>query len=199
MSCAKDGATCLPQDVSVRTVMWVARRLSHFLYIYFYTMSQSTKNDTQKKNWFRRHWIITSIMVLVFLSMISNGDDRQGDNNQPEAKQYVDISCSDFASQFGAKSDLSDLQKDEIFKDYDGKYVKWTGTVSSISSTFGQLKMQVKCSPTTLVSDAIISFDDSEKEALLQIKEGETVNFEAQLDSWGQLIPTTLRKGIIEN
>lgn len=150
------------------------------------------------RNWFVRHWFISTILVLVVIGVATQGSDgseKSSFKDTPTQKTYADISCADFAGKFGIKSTLSDLQKDELIKDYKGKWAKWSGTVSSVSSTFGQLQLQVKCLPSTLTSDAIISFDDSEKDVLLKLKEGDKVNFEGQISDWGQLMPSSLSNG----
>jgi hypothetical protein len=93
---------------------------------------------------------------------------------------------------------MSDLQKKEAWKKYEDKWVKWTGKVVSVSETLGTLSVQVKCQADTLTSDAIITFDDSYRDKLLQLNEGETITFEGRLDDYNQFLGLSIREGELD-
>lgn len=120
--------------------------------------------------------------------------EKQADANVE--KQFVDISCYEFCAMFNAHSNKTELQKKNLFeKEFKNKYVKWQGRVSSISDGFLGLTVQVKCSPHTLVTDLIISFDSDEKDKLLSYSEGSLIKFEARLDRYGELVGHSLSHG----
>ena len=114
---------------------------------------------------------------------------------QSPVKEYIQSSCVDFCRIFGTQSKLSDLQKDEEIKKYKGKYVKWTGKVSSIDTFLGTLKVQIKCLPQTFVSDLIVSFEDDQKDALLKYSKDDSIGFEARIENYGALIGHSLSEG----
>jgi hypothetical protein len=96
------------------------------------------------------------------------------------------------------KSSYTDLQKKEAWKLYNGKKVLWSGTVTSVSDTFG-LTLQVKMRPTTFTSDLLISLEDAERSKALQLSEGQHVTFTGVLHDWGTLMPISLKHGQIIN
>jgi hypothetical protein len=57
------------------------------------------------------------------------------------------------------------------------------------------LQVQVKCLPDTYTSDAIVAFKDEWRGALLNLKQGQTVFFEARLVDYNRFIGLTLRDG----
>ena len=72
-------------------------------------------------------------------------------SEEPE-KEIVSTSFSDFA--LYSDSTATSLQKESFFDDnYKGKYVTWSGTVSSVSESYGSYAVQVKHKSSTLVSD----------------------------------------------
>jgi hypothetical protein len=107
------------------------------------------------------------------------------------------ISWSEIDAVYNLKSKNTDLQKDEAWKRYKGKRVRWTGTVSSVSDSFGSLSLQVKMNPDTFTSDLLIKLKDSQKSRALSLTKGDSVTFTGILDRWGSLLPITLREGEI--
>lgn len=157
-----------------------------------------------QRNWFRRHWFITGFFGLIILIAIGSAGNKSGSQtdiggiNAEKNKEYVEISCKDFAEKFGLSNDLTNLQKDTIFdQEYKNKYVKWNGEITFVQEIWGTLSVQVKCNPKSFTSDTIISFDQSQKNKLVNYKEGDTIKFEARLDSWGQLMPSSLKEGVV--
>jgi len=100
---------------------------------------------------------------------------------------------------YNLKSKNTDLQKDELWRRYKDKKVKWSGKVSSVSESFGSLKLQVKMNPDTLTSDLIIKLDASQKSTALSLTKGDSVTFTGVLDKWGSLLPITLKEGQISH
>lgn len=117
------------------------------------------------------------------------------------AAPYVsisDIRWSEIDAIYNLKSKYTDLQKDESWKQYKGKKVLWSGRVSSIAESLGNLDLQVKMNPDTFTSDLIIELKDSEKSKALGLKVGDSVRFTGILDAWGTLLPITLKDGEID-
>lgn len=120
---------------------------------------------------------------------------------EPLQKQYVSTNFKDFDKIFGIKSDYTEIQKDELFKkDYEGRLVKWTGTVTEISQgTFSGFTIQIKHLSTTFVSDVILHVKDSEIAKAKGFKKGQKISYEGTLNSYGELLPTSVDDAIILN
>lgn len=113
------------------------------------------------------------------------------------AKELVSTSFSDFGD-VHCDSDATDLQKQALFDDnFKDKYVKWSGTVSSVSETWGSYSLQVKHCPDTWISDIVITMRDDQKDALLQLREGDAVTYIAKLTRYGTILGISATDGEI--
>jgi hypothetical protein len=150
------------------------------------------------RSWFVRHPILTGVFGFVafvcVVGLFNTTTSPSVVGNTTTVPETSSISCYDFEETFGLNSDLTDLQKDEEFKQYKGKYVQWTGTVAAISSTFGT-SLQVKCHPNVLVSNVIVSFSNERVPQLLSYSEGDTITFTGKLLSWSSLLAHSLKDG----
>ena len=99
---------------------------------------------------------------------------------------------------FYFKGKNTDLQKAAKWKEYEGQRIEWSGKVSSISEGFfGGVSMQVKMNPDTLVSDLIITLNESEASKAINYKEGSPIKFKATLKNWGNFLGISLTDGEI--
>lgn len=113
------------------------------------------------------------------------------------AEPVSDIQWEEIDKIYNLKSTSTELQKKEAWKNYEGKKVQWSGTVTSVGETFGTLQLQAKLNPHTLVSDVLVSLKDSSRSEAIKLKEGDMVTFEGLLDDWGTIMPVTLDHGVI--
>lgn len=117
-------------------------------------------------------------------------------SEEPE-KEIVSTSFSDFTPY--TDTSATTLQKeaffDEHFKD---KYVTWSGKVASVDESFGSYTVQVKHSSQSLISDAIITMRDDQKDKLLQLKEGSPITYTAKLTRYGEILGISGEDGTIE-
>jgi hypothetical protein len=105
------------------------------------------------------------------------------------------VSWSEIDEIYNLKTKYTDLQKDEFWKRYKGKKIRWSGTVSSISESFGNIDLQVKMNPDTFTSDLVITLRESQKSRALGLKKDDSVTFTGVLDRWGSILPITLKEG----
>ena len=113
------------------------------------------------------------------------------------AKELVSTSFSNFGAVY-CDSDATNLQKQASFDDkFKNKYVKWSGTVSSVSETWGSYTLQVKHCPDTWVSDIVITMRDDQKDALLQLREGDKVTYIAKVTRCGDILGISAEDGEI--
>jgi cold shock CspA family protein len=111
-------------------------------------------------------------------------------------KEIVSTSFSDFA--LYTDSSATELQKETFFNEnYKDKYVTWTGTVTTVSESFGSYSVQVKHSPNTLTSDVIVKMRDDQKDKLLQLKEGSEITYTAKMTRYGEILGMSAEEGVI--
>jgi hypothetical protein len=122
-------------------------------------------------------------------------------DNTPAAPVEIpisDISWQTIDAIYNVNSGETDLSKNEKWKEFQGKKVRWTGIVRAVADSMGSLTMQVKMNPDTVISDLIVYLEDSQRKNALLLKEGDSVTFTGILDEWGSILQTTLKHGVIE-
>lgn len=107
----------------------------------------------------------------------------------PEQRVYIQESCSQLSNRFSNRTTMTELQREEAWKWYKGKWVKWTATVNLIDrNAFGGLSLQFKCSSASLVMDGHASFEPDQQQSLMRFSQGSQISFEGRLDDWGQFL-----------
>ena len=97
---------------------------------------------------------------------------------------------------------MSDLQKEELWESrYKEKYVNWTGFVKSIDKGMlggYSLLVIIRPDPYAFSADASIKMRKDQVDKLRKYSEGEGINFQAQLDGYGDILEYFyLKDGII--
>ncbi len=148
--------------------------------------------------WAAKRWalwvriLVTIVGVIAFFSVLASDSDKPSpsvaDIPSVPKKTILDESFADLDALFGVDSDLTELQKDELWKTYKGKYVRWTGEVSYIDESMGGISVGFRHKPGTLTYDVLARFPMSEKGQLLRLKEGEIVKYTGRLDTRGGAI-----------
>lgn len=133
--------------------------------------------------------------VAIALALLLSG---ACDNTPKPDPPISDIDWSLINAIYNLKYKKTDLQKDERWKEFKGRKVKWTGEVTSVGeSMFGGLELQVKMNPDTWTSDLLIDLKDSQRSRATRLNKGDLVTFTGILDSWGSILPITLKDGEI--
>ncbi|MFQ5963827.1 MAG: hypothetical protein ACE5KZ_06040 [Candidatus Scalinduaceae bacterium] len=110
---------------------------------------------------------------------------------------FVDISFEELDKIFGKENRMTESQKDKLWKEYKGKYVRWTGEVTNrgLGRTSG-LRMGIKHKEGT---DVELYFDIDKKDKVLQTKAGDTIIYTGKLVTRrGYILPYKLEDGKIE-
>jgi hypothetical protein len=107
-------------------------------------------------------------------------------------RQYVSQSCAEVSHLFGSQSRMSDLQQNELWRQYDDKWVRWTVTVGEVTETFGRLQMQFRCGSESLLFDGHAYFSSEQRTRLLGVQTGSTVQIEGRLNDHGRLLGLSL-------
>jgi hypothetical protein len=92
---------------------------------------------------------------------------------------------------FGPQSNLSDLQKDELWKNYKGKAFKWPLRVTEVSSdAFGGYTVQYKCgvNSPSFIQDIQLKYDESRKPFVIQLRKGQVYEIGGVLNSQSTLL-----------
>lgn len=106
----------------------------------------------------------------------------------PAARQYIPQTCSEVSHLFGMQSRTTELQQTELWRQYDGRWVRWTVHAGEVGETLGQLQMQFKCGTESLLFDGHAYFPDAARARLLQVQQGSQVQIEGRLGDHGRLL-----------
>ncbi len=92
-------------------------------------------------------------------------------------------------SLFAHDSGLTDLQKEEEWKNYRGLCVEWKGELAYLESGFfGGISVGMKHLGSTLTYDVLIDAPKSQKEELLSWRKGSRYTYRATLVNYGSAI-----------
>jgi hypothetical protein len=106
----------------------------------------------------------------------------------------VSESCLDLSQRFGTTSKLSDLQKDELWKAYEGKGFTWQLRITEVSAgMLGGFTVQAKCAPKSpsLIQDVQLSFDDNAKSYVMKLQKDDVYTMSGTLKSSSTLLGLT--------
>lgn len=132
-----------------------------------------------------------------------NTSARQEKNPESEAEikqpdPISNITWQEIDKIYSKRSKVTDLQKNEIWKRYKGKRVKWTGKVDDIGTTiFDSIYLNVKMNTISFGSDLHIDLRPEQKEKALKMSKGDEVCIVGTLKNWGTLMPVDLTDGEI--
>ena len=90
---------------------------------------------------------------------------------------------------FAYDSELTDLQKEEEWKNYRGRCIEWTGEVAYLESGFfGGISIGMKHLNSTLTYDVLIDAPSSQKKELLSWRKGTRHTYRATLVNYGSAL-----------
>jgi len=98
--------------------------------------------------------------------------------------EYVAVSAYDFAKEL-FDPELTSLQRDNLWKDYQGKRVEWTNELKYVSTTKEGLIAYFLNPLDWARTEVVAFFDESQISSLLQLKEGDLVTYTGVLASFG--------------
>jgi hypothetical protein len=105
--------------------------------------------------------------------------------------ELIKESCLKVSNIFGASSKLSDLQKDELWKDYKDKTFNWKLSVTEVSSkSFGDgFTVQYKCEGSnSFIQDVVVNYPSSAKQAVLGLEKGSVYSVKGTLTHYSSLL-----------
>jgi len=159
------------------------------------------KTKAKQKSWFRRHWILTMVIILFILggigAMFQDTDNSGNTNSQvTESKQYAEVDLYDLFFLFVSRdSALTDIQKEEQFKQYKNKLVKTSGVVKDIDNVMlsDNIVVSIISPENQFMRAATIYFDSSEKSKLLQISPYDEIEFNGRIETYSGLMGIVIK------
>jgi len=110
----------------------------------------------------------------------------------------IEISFEELDALFGKKNRMTESQKDRLWKEYKGKYIRWTGeVVSRGKGRVSGLRMGIK---NTEGTDVELVFADDKEGLVLGTDKGDKITYTGKLITrCGYILPYKLEDGNIEN
>ena len=101
------------------------------------------------------------------------------------------VSFEEIDNIFSLESSLTNLQKEEAWKNYEGKCIAWKGELRHVESGFlGGIRIGMRHKPSTPTYDVQISVPASEKERLGSWRKGRTYPYKGRLRRYVYLMET---------
>ena len=138
--------------------------------------------------------LLVVLVVVVSCGLFGAGLKKAKEKAAREEKRLAELPVSELAwdeieKKFGPASGTTALQKQEAWKDYKGRKVRWTGTVLAVSQVLGTHTLQVRMNPgaklrSLVVSDAFVALKagEDQKARALALAPQQQVTFVAVLD-----------------
>jgi hypothetical protein len=97
--------------------------------------------------------------------------------------EYVAVSAYDFAKEL-FDPELTNLQREDLWKDYIGKQVQWTNELKRISTEGEELVVYFLNPLDQARTEVVAVFDESQRSSLLELNEGDLVIYTGILASF---------------
>ena len=104
---------------------------------------------------------------------------------------YIKESCLKLANTFGTASKLSELQKEELWKQYKDENFQWDLEITVVSSgMLSGFHVQAKCSPESpsMIQDIQISYSSDAKSLVMQLQKGSVYKLRGKLTHTSTLL-----------
>jgi len=99
--------------------------------------------------------------------------------------EYVGVSAYDFAKEL-FDPELTSLQREDLWKNYEGKQAEWTNELKYVSTGREGLVAYFLNPLDWARTEVVAVFDESQRSSLLQLKEGDLVTYTGVLTSFGE-------------
>ena len=148
------------------------------------------------------HKTLYSTAAAVLFVVLACGSAESKKNNASPTKskesEISDIAWAEIDEIYNLNSDTTDLRKNKEWQRFEGKRIRWSGRVSEIGEDFfGNLTLQIKMNPDTLVSDLLIRLKSDQRSKAENFSTGDPISFSGVLDEWGTIMPLTINQGEI--
>jgi hypothetical protein len=126
--------------------------------------------------------ILIPILILLIALLVIVLKFPSQRESQTIQKEEIYFSFDDFHNMIGGNDQLAASQKKKLFNQYVGKYVSWVGEVVRVEKeSTGDFILRLKHLPSTQDYDVSVSFDQSQKQRLENIKSGSIISYTGKL------------------
>jgi hypothetical protein len=142
--------------------------------------------------------LIPVLLIVLFVILgCGGGQNSSSTSNSTTGPAVSSITWADYDKIYGVKSKTTDMQKEQSWKDFQGKRVAWSGEVAEVSNgTFGGLQVSIKMDKDTLISDINLELKKDYEGAASKLTKGSRLNFVGTMKSYGgAILPATLSDG----
>jgi hypothetical protein len=142
--------------------------------------------------------LVSLILIILFVILgCGGGQNSSSSANSDTAPAVSSITWADYDKIYGAKSKTTDMQKEQSWKDFEGKRVAWSGEVAEVSNgTFGGVNISIKMDKDTIISDIDLEVKKDYEGAASKLTKGSKISFVGTLKSYGgAILPATLSDG----
>lgn len=154
---------------------------------------------TLKKGYSSTAKTVAFIWMVLYVGAGFNQQSEESTSNSvskidPEKVEYINESCLEVSQKFGTDSSLSDIQKQESWKDYKGKAFEWDMEVGEVQDeAFGSgYNVQFKCrGSNAFITDVMIDYPQSNKQEVLQLQKGNFYNVKGVLNDYSGFVGLT--------
>jgi hypothetical protein len=144
------------------------------------TAGQPPKGNSKKK----LAAIIVPCVVAIIVVIVVTTHLLPVPSGQVAELEYVAVSAYDFAKEL-FDPELTSLQREDLWKGYEGKPVEWTNELKYVS-TEGEGLVAYFVNPLDWARTEVAAvFDESQRSSLLELHEGDLVTYTGVLASFG--------------
>lgn len=110
------------------------------------------------------------------------------------------ITWNDYDRVYNLKSNSTDVQKESLWENFEGKTVTWQGEVSEVSKgAFSGSTVSIKMNKETLTSDILLSLKKDQESKMMSLTKGQKITFTGKLKSYGgAVLPLSIDEGEIK-
>jgi hypothetical protein len=141
---------------------------------------QATKGKSKKK----LVGIIAACVIAISVVIVITTDLIKVPSGGVAEIEYVAVSAYDFAIQL-FDPELTSLQREYLWKNYEGKQAEWTNEFKYVSSERDRLVAYFINPLDWARTEVVAVFDESQVSSLLQLKEGDLVTYTGVLARFG--------------
>jgi hypothetical protein len=139
-------------------------------------------------------FLILAVILYLFLAYIPS--KRSGEIQE---KEFLHYSFEDFNGMIGSDDQLALGQALELFNQYKGKYVRWTGEVIKIEKeSEGGYTLFIKHLPSPAPYDVKLFLEHSKKDEIRKRKKGDIITYTGRLESYDPVSGYVFEDGDIE-
>ncbi len=153
---------------------------------------------TEIPRWCRAFgWVVGAFIVVIAFTDIANGNppsavaavNLDSSARPTQTARPSSISFDEVHGQFSSEGNLTDLQKDRAWRNYEGKCVQWTGELTYLDERFfGGFVIGFRHRRDTFTYDVLVDAPGSLEETLLGWVQGSSYTYTATLRSYGGVI-----------